>query len=264
MYRYRTALCGLGRRTVVWLRRIVDRCCLERPPARHASRVSFHAGTILLTAFRARNRAIKEMTDRTSAGGVGVLTTDGIVAIVVAAASTEAFINELAENIGLYRQNAADWAPDAITPGMAAASEAVFDLEFMHASVTEKYVAASGKLGGRFNKGGSVYQDFVRLIELRNAIMHIKPVRPGETHSGEAITEELAHQRRAIRREEIGGLLPWFDRLQTPATARWACSSARTIILALLDLIPDTSTDPLGLVQNFYRNHVGFQSEGWD
>jgi hypothetical protein len=261
MQAIRAALCGLARSIVVRLRRIVDRCCLERPTAQHASRVSFHAGSILLTAFRARNRAVKEMTDRNAAGQTGVLTADAIVAIVIAAAATEAFINELAENIGQYRQNAWDWAPDAITSDMSAAADAIFDLEFIHRSVTEKYAAASAKLGKRFDKGGNPYQDFVRLMELRNAIMHIKPVRPSEAHSGEAITDELARQKRAMPREVIG--LPWFDRLQTPETARWACNAARTIILGLLDLIPETSSDPLGLVKNLYQNHVGFQSEDW-
>jgi hypothetical protein len=43
---------------------------------------------------------------------------------VLAAAATEAFINEMAEMIGLHRQNAAHWNPDAMTPPPDATSEA--------------------------------------------------------------------------------------------------------------------------------------------
>jgi hypothetical protein len=259
MLKFRAALCRFARRAVVWLRRRVDRCCLERPVVQHASQVSFHAGTIIFTAYRARNRSIKEMADRTASGDQGVLTTDAIVAIVLAAAAAEGFINELAENIGQYRQHASSWAPNAITPQMSAAADAIFDLEFQHGSVTDKYVQASAQLGHRFDKGGKAFQNFDSLIELRNAIMHIKPVRLSESHSGDAMTEALARQGHAIKRDQYS--LPWFDRLQTPATARWACDVARATILAILDLIPQTPTDPLGLVQNLYRNSQHFNDE---
>jgi hypothetical protein len=78
--------------------------------------------------------------DRTARGETEILIGDNIVAIVMAAAATDGFISELAENISLYRQNAGDWAPDAITPEMMAAAEAIFDIEFSRGGqVTDKF-----------------------------------------------------------------------------------------------------------------------------
>lgn len=96
----RKILCWLGRRSLARLRRLLNRC-EERPVPQYGSLIQFHARTILLMACRARNRAIKSHADRTGAGEVGVLTDDAIAAIVMAAAAAEAFINELADNIGL-------------------------------------------------------------------------------------------------------------------------------------------------------------------
>jgi hypothetical protein len=173
----------------------------------------------LLIAFTAHNRAIIDAAGRDNA-----LTPDSFIAIVIAAAAAEAFINELAENIGIYRQNASDRNPDAITPRMAAAADAVFKLERKRASIHQKYLAVSKALSGRkFPKSRGPYKDFGLLIELRNSIMHLKPVRPSEPHPGEKVTRALVHRGIAI---DTGPLVsfPWFNRLETPAVATWPAS----------------------------------------
>jgi hypothetical protein len=103
-----------------------------------------HAGTILWVACRARNRAIKECANRTASGEVGVLTDDAITAIVLAAAAAEAFINELADNIGLIRKDTSGRAP--LDAAVYAASDAILDADFLRKSVVEKYVDATKAL----------------------------------------------------------------------------------------------------------------------
>jgi len=252
----REKLCGFGRWLLVRLRRIVRRC-EERSAPEYGSLVHFHAGTILLVACRARNRAVKSYADRTAAGEPGVLADDAITAIVMAAAAAEAFVNELADNIGLVRQNSSDWMPLDAT--VHAASDAILDVEFLKGTVIEKFLGAANALEKPFERGKLLFQDFERLIALRNAIMHVKPVRPGEKHSGDEVTEELA--RRAIAISTQVSKLPWFDRLMMPDVARWACKSARAVILELLSKVPIGAPDAFDMERSFYGNSARFESE---
>jgi hypothetical protein len=252
----REQLCGLGRWMLVRLRRIVNRC-EGRPVPQYGSLIQFHAGTILFVACRARNRAIKSYADRIAAGELGVLADDAITAIVMAAAAAEAFVNELADNIGLVRQNASNWMP--LNATVHAASDAILDVEFLKGSVVEKYLEAAKALNSRIDRGSLPFQDFERLIALRNAIMHVKPVRPNERHSGEAVTDELG--RRSIAISTQISKLPWFDRLMTPEVARWACKSARAAILDLFSKVPVSAPDAFEMERGFYGNDARFESE---
>jgi len=78
-----------------------------------------------------------------------VLTDDAIGAIVMAAAAAEAFINELADNIGLVRRNASHWMP--LEPIVHAASDAILDVEFLRGPLADKYVDAAKALRNRFD-----------------------------------------------------------------------------------------------------------------
>lgn len=249
-------LCGLGCWLLAHRRRIISRC-EKRPVPEYGSHIEFHAGTILLVAYQARNRAIKEYADRTASGEVGVLTDDAITAIVLAAAAAEAFVNELADNIGLLRKNASSYMPLDAT--VHTASDAILDVEFRKGSVVEKYLEAAKALKSLFDKGNLPFQDFERLIALRNSIMHIKPVRPNERHSGEKVTDELGRREIALSTQAIN--LPWFDRLMTPKVARWACNSARAVILDLFNKVPVGIPDAFELERGVYANDACFDSE---
>jgi hypothetical protein len=256
--------CTSAQRAVLILRRAVDRCCAaRRPPIRHASTQHFHALQLLVTACRARNRAIRDEAEHRAKGEVIIMVSDATVAVVLAAAATEAFINEFAEHISVLRENAASWDPGRITAQMGAAADAIFDLEFLRRSVLTKYSSAAKKLGKRLDKGGKTFQDFDRLIGLRNAFMHVHPVRPSEDHAGERIIDELAKRGIAIELE-LGVTFSWYDRVQTAEVSRWACSVARAIILEILDRVPPTPGDPLKFIQDGYRGYKALDSEDWE
>jgi hypothetical protein len=256
-------LCAAAQWLLWRARRAVERCCaIERPPITHGSTLHFHALQLLVTACRARNRAIKDEAEHRAKGEAIVMVSDATAAVVLAAAATEAFINEFAETISVLRQNAATWNPSRITLGMGAAADEIFDLEFLRRSVLTKYSVAAKRLGKRIDKGSLLYQDFDRLIGLRNALMHIHPVRPTEAHSGEKIADKLAARGIAMKREP-GTSFSWYDRVQTADLARWACASARAIILEVLDQVPPTPGDPLKFVQDGYRTYKALDSEDW-
>jgi hypothetical protein len=136
--------------------------------------LSYHSLELLVIAHQARNRALLD------AQRPGALTLDSIVTIVTAAASTEAFINEFAEHIAIFRAAQLEGLP----PNMITCSDVIEELEESKAPVTVKYLIASQILGAAFAKDAAPFQDFAMLIQLRNAIMHAKPATNESSHQG--------------------------------------------------------------------------------
>jgi hypothetical protein len=213
--------------------------------------LSFHSLELLVIAHQARNRALLD-GQRPNA-----LTLDSIVAIVTAAASTEAFINEFAEHIAIFRAASLE----GLTPSMVTCSDAIAELEESKAPVTVKYLIASQILGAAFARDAAPYQDFAMLIQLRNAIMHAKPATNESSHQGTKVTDVLA-QRGIATRLEPGVKFAWFNRLEVPGVARWACTSAHSIILGIVDRLPPSPPNTGGNLEwldRAFRNHVAFQ-----
>ena len=213
--------------------------------------LSYHCLELLLIAYNARNRAILD------AQRPNALTPDSIVAVVMAAASTEAFINKFAEHIAIFRENSID----VYSPSVLACSDVIDELEDSKAQVTAKYLIASLTLSGiAFARNKAPFQDFATLIRLRNAIRHAKPASSEDSHPGTKITDGLA-QRGIATPLEPGVSFAWFNRLEVPGVARWACESARLMIVGTLDLLPATppnAINPFEWLNRSFRNHLGF------
>ena len=75
------------------------------------------------------------------------------------------------------------------------------------------------------------------------------------------MTDSLAQRGIAIRREDMA--LPWFDRLQSPEVAKWACESARAMFFEMLDRVPHGMNDIFGPWLQQCRDHAGFNSTDW-
>ena len=101
-----------------------------------------HAGFLWGTACEARDRAV------TSAQAIPqTWPSDSIVAILLAAASTEAFINELAEMVALDRDN--PWRQSSpLAPQLRALADTLQEIEEARGSLTLKYLMASHILSG--------------------------------------------------------------------------------------------------------------------
>ena len=189
------------------------------------SSLSYHSVPLLLIAHDAARKA------RADAARPDALTTDSLVAIIMAATAAEAFINELAD----YLQDFA-----SINESLGACADAVKKVEEDHGPVTLKYLEASRALCGRmFNKGTQPYQDFAQLISLRNAIVHLKPGDTRGPKGADMLTQKgLAHDH----------AMPWPLQLEKPQTAEWAVGAAHRIMLAILELTPEHGErDPLNL-----------------
>jgi len=161
-----------------------------------------------------------------------------ITALLLAAASSEAFLNEFCEYVPLIYQA----HRVAMPPALASCVDILNDLEGSRISVTTKYLYASRVLGDKgFNAGQNPYQDFRLLVDLRNAIMHMRVARDNVARRA---TDVLIG--RGLARPAIAPTLSWFDCLKTSAVAQWAHESAFALIVSFLQMVPAPEPiDPL-------------------
>lgn len=216
-----------------------------------------HSAHIWLTACEARNRATEAVMKDPNAWP-----TDSIVAILLSAAATEAFINELAELITVTKVQFEAF----LSNELKAFADVIDEVEESRGSLLLKYLMAAYTLrGSPFDKGTNPFQDFATLVALRNDIMHLKPkdrtvIGPDGIESVTNPKYIVALQNRGIARTPSPNVsLSWLNSLQTAEVAVWAAKAAHEIILAVLDLIPDDpfpGRDPASMLKNQFRNPV--------
>lgn len=172
---------------------------------------------------------------------------DALVAVVFAAFSLEAFINELGEYARLvkeasYTEQFLDNLIDAITENQETQE---------HKQTQEKFWQASDVLSQAFVKGEQPYQDFADLFRLRNALVHAKPDLFKIDNNGNLQYLETTKKRKLTRalqsknkNQEIllvttVNSLPL--KVGTAETAKWACDTASKMIYALIEKIPEST-----------------------
>jgi len=215
-----------------------------------------HSGHLYLTACEARDRAVASAQKDANAWP-----SDAIVAIILSATSTEAFINELVEFVVLSKSKGDGVS---LSRELLAFAGVLEEIEDARGSLALKYLMASQTLGGTpFDKGANPFQDFSTLITLRNDIMHLKPRDILVSLTPEAAALDVPkyvvalQQRGLARTPSPGVMISWFNRLQTSEMAVWATQTARAIILAVLALIPDDpvpTRDPAWMFKTLFRN----------
>jgi hypothetical protein len=217
-----------------------------------------HSGFLWGTACEARDRAVVAVRENSQ-----VWPADTIVSIVLAAATTEAFINELTELVALQR-DAAYRRTNPISHSMRDFADALQEIEESRGSLALKYLIASQTLSGStFDKGSNPYQDFATLINLRNDLMHLKPrdtfLEPDNGLPGIIQPPKYIRglQQRGLAHTPPQGVsMSWLNMLRTAQIAVWACDTAHNIILAILNSIPDESPpnrDPTWMLKDLFR-----------
>lgn len=198
-----------------------------------------HCGSVLNMARQARDRAKAAVAANPDDWPV-----DATAAIILAAAATEAFINEVAEAIDHERQSAGSSPPG---PALCAFADAIQETESAKGNTQLKYLVASVMLTGKpFDKGAQPYQDFATLIRLRNDIMHLKPSdtlvmppTPGQLPSIEIPKYIVGLQQRGLARTppttSFG--MSWFNVIQTDKMAEWSCDSAAAIMKTVVSWV---------------------------
>ncbi len=195
---------------------------------------------------------------------------EALTSIIYAAIALETFINELPALVG-------DMFLDSNAPSSLRTFVGVLDeLEQSKASINTKYLLGKFILSGEsFDKSQKLYQNFALLVSLRNEIVHQKPddYRFGVDEKGAILRTERQILKR-LRSLNVLGTEPsqvgeegpeavvtdWLDIISTRATAKWACESASSMILAIVDALPQ------GTLRDFadtiYRSELTRISKG--
>lgn len=199
---------------------------------------------LLLSAYEARDRA-----SRVGAKGAN---TDAAVAVVMAVASLEAFLNELAEFVAVADANGWHQNEDFANKLRTYAIEHRRLVNGRAREQTkEKFSAAHFVLKGSApNWGQGPFQELGLLIAVRDDLVHIKPADQFTRGNDGNIqvqapgrVQEL--QRRGLsRRREGSPHSGWFDLLMTPELAAWAPRIARHAMSAVLDAFPPETEIP--------------------
>jgi hypothetical protein len=166
--------------------------------------------------------------------------TEAITAIVFAAASLEAFINEL----GAFARYppALPTSPDPESVRIFGA--AMTEMENDRASIYLKFQLARWIFAGQgYPRGEEPYQSFRLLMKLRDEILHFEmdEYRPGEMMKREdypSFVEGLRSKNILVDTGEM--IMSWLSMAMTLATARWACNSATRMVRSVLEILPSS------------------------
>jgi hypothetical protein len=156
---------------------------------------------------------------------------DAQITIILSALAVESFLNELA-NLNKYSPQ------EELSIPLQLAASVLSELEENNAQIKLKVMMSHYALtGNMIDKGAQPYQDFELLVNLRNALVHPKPIiTDGELHK---FVKQLV-SRKVIKSPQNEQMETWRKSVLQPSVARWAYSTATSIILDLIDKIPGT------------------------
>ena len=168
-----------------------------------------------------------------------------LISIVFAAATAEAFINEIGELAAQPRSQYPEVGPES--EQVVNLARLLSEVEDAHGTTNMKYLLGKLALTGKtFNKGQNPYQDFALLMDLRNSLMHLKFDRIESIKLGEvkvhhpSVVAKLQSRNVLAEFENEVTMASWVLRVSTPATARWACNATARIIKDIVESIPDS------------------------
>lgn len=179
----------------------------------------------------------KESYDKAQKGSVIHRQNDALVAIVFAALSLEAFINELG---ALANKAKASGCEEDFLDGLINA----IDESQGSKKTRDKFMMASVALSNKFDKGVFPYQDFADLFELRDCLVHLKPQDRMEIdedsnwfYSGRKLIDRLRSKGIFQEHTQIKSITLLVS---TAKAAKWACDTVSAMVSAILDSIPNS------------------------
>jgi len=214
----------------------------REPKPHHAIFVTFTR--LLLCAYEAKERACRTPTVGAQA--------DAAVAAIMAVASFEAFLNELAE-FALVAEKS-DWTRQTAFVAKLkdyASNHAQITREQKREQSKAKYQAAASILAGITPDWGErKNQELALLIRVRDDLIHVKPADEFSKLQDGAMSieapsrvQELQRRGLARKREEMPHA-GWFELVMTPDFGAWAPSVVRSAISRVLDAFPQDESSP--------------------
>jgi hypothetical protein len=195
-----------------------------------------------MIAREARDRATEIMS-----ANPNMIPSESLIAIVMSALTVEAFINELGEAAdmeGIHREDMTSPTLDMLR-GLA---NAIAEIEADRGSTASKYQVASQVLSGHtFQRGSPPFQDFQKLVSLRDLLVHLRPGDQVEADGNIVPRANLirSFQQAGLTRtrgrrpgRDVPGGMSWLNEIETGAMATWAYAAACGIIRAIGRALP--------------------------
>lgn len=186
--------------------------------------------------------------------------------IIFAYIAAEAFVNELAMFGELL--NRAD------SPGwVKSLADMLGDAEQSRTSTESRFQLAKFILSGHaFDRGGMPFQDFALMVRLRNMLVHHKPqeatarlsegnfewIDPkivAELHKKGVLQPNTSFKLRMTKHDALTLSANFMPTVSTPEVARWACSSAASMVLAVVDAIPPEPNHFKKVISDAFLTH---------
>jgi hypothetical protein len=175
---------------------------------------------------------------------------DAIIAIVFSALALEAFINEVGDFAAYPNRENAEQDPQSVSM----IGSMLGEIEESRGSMQQKFLMAKWIFSQQeYNRAGQPYLDFAILVQVRNALAHVKDLGIFEYEGPMWLggpTSEFNPPPKFIQQLETRGLLGdatsgggpvhWTERLETLAMARWSCETASNMIRSLIDVMPNS------------------------
>lgn len=197
----------------------------------------YSAGQLFAIAKSAYERTVDDKPERSSSRS------DTLISIIFAAASLEAFINELADK--------AAEKPVLLDHPESVKNLAILlkELEETRASTRLKFMITklvfAGKIFDKRDKDAQTYQNFLLLSKLRDSLIHLKPQdeiiikRDGTSETKmPKFMKEINKDLFADFDEKV--VASWVSRISTRAMAKWACDTAAEMARSIIVILPDS------------------------
>jgi hypothetical protein len=198
----------------------------------------FHSYEIWRIANEASERAVAECSRSLA---FEEYSADAIIAIAMSVASAEAFINEFALSIEMFR-HPGSWK--TVDERFRVAADVLAELESGHAGVQTKFLVAAQVLGIPLERGTNPFQDFATVVSLRNSCVHLKGdhmMTSGRDGVSKRPKWLIGLEQRGLVYKVGRVVMSPFDAIQTPQLATWACATVRDLARHFLRHCPNDS-----------------------
>jgi hypothetical protein len=202
--------------------------------------IYFHAGQIFDIAKKAYNKSISQTQQNKP-------TDDALVAIIFAVSTLEAVLSEVIYMAKSFAK---------MSPKIDMFADFLNKLDDAHASLKDKYFLAHWLLcDKKLNRGAKLYQDFSLLIDIRNALVHLKPDKVSVNKQIDNLLKELKNRHLLSEgfppRYKSGERAIWVFYISNSNVAKWACNTAVSMIGGFWKETPDDE------VKRFFEKIVG-------
>lgn len=218
--------------------------------------LSLHSYRIWKKSKEASARARADIGNDT--GDHGHWSFEAVIAIVLAAASVEAFINEVADSIRFSAGS------KAVDPPFGSLGNVLDQMEEQHASTELKYLMTGVVVGAPFDPGSNPFQDFATLVWARNFLMHVKdrdqwkePLDAVWPKKVTALKQRgLVKGASAISPHTKWETMTSYEAIQTPEMAEWAFSTAFAMVDSTLKRCGASSETPLDSLRLLWQHEA--------